>query len=206
MSDDGWRSLSREDFEQALADMGHVVDVSVNDLMLVADKARKHAMLRRKETVLIEDLMSQPVETVTPETTLGDAAELMLTRRVSGLPVVDPDKKLVGIITEADFLCAIGVPCHHPAQNLWQRLEDMFSARTPELHEPNEPVASVMTRNVVSVKARQILHEAVEAMKVNQVKRLVVVDGQQSPIGMITRSDLVRAFFKRYKKSGDSDA
>ena len=48
--------------------------------------------------------MSQPVRTVHPQTPLADAAHLMVTERISGLPVVDDAGALVGIITEADFL------------------------------------------------------------------------------------------------------
>lgn len=205
MSDKERQSLSREDFEQALDEMGHVLDVSVNDLMEVTDKARKHAMLRRKETILIRDVMSHPVTTVAPDTTLAEAADRMLSNRVSGLPVVEQDKRLAGIITEADFLCALGVPCHQRAQNLWQRLEEIFAARTPELHEPGDNVASIMARHVVTARPEQILHDALELMKTHQVKRLVVVDEHNSPVGMITRSDLVRAFFRQLGRKGSQN-
>ena len=61
--------------------------------------------------------MSQPVRTVHPQTPLADAAHLMVTERISGLPVVDDAGALVGIITEADFLRALGVPAHQPHHN-----------------------------------------------------------------------------------------
>jgi CBS-domain-containing membrane protein len=199
MPDDEWRSLSREDFEQALEEMGHVVDVSVNDLVELTEKARRHAVLRRKESILVQGLMSQPVHTVTPDTSLADAAETLLTHRISGLPVVDPENRLVGIITEADFLCAVGIPCHHPAASLWQRLEEMFANVRPPIRDPGETVDSVMSKEVVTVGPDMLLHDALETMKAHQVKRLVVVDAQRVPIGMITRSDLVRAFFRRLR-------
>lgn len=197
MPENKWQSLSREDFEQALEEMGHVVDVSVNDLIEVTDKARKYAQLRHKETMRVGAVMSHPVKAVSPDDTLGKAAELMLAQRISGLPVVDAANRLVGIITEADFLCAIGLTCHHPSQSLWQRLEEMFSTSRHELHEPGEKVGAVMARDVVTVTPEQPLHEALEIMKARQVKRLVVVDEDHAPIGIITRSDLVRTFFRR---------
>ena len=49
-------------------------------------------------------IMTRPVITVTPDTTIAEAATTMLQRHVSGLPVVDPTGKLVGIISEGDFL------------------------------------------------------------------------------------------------------
>ena len=49
-------------------------------------------------------IMTRPVVTVTPETTIVDAANLMLQRHVSGLPVVDGAGKLVGVVSEGDFI------------------------------------------------------------------------------------------------------
>lgn len=201
MAEDPWCALSREDFEQALDEMGSVVDVTVNDLIQITDRARKHAQLRRTESMLIRNLMSRPVQTITADAPLSEAAHLLLTGRISGLPVVDRDDHLIGIITEADFLCAVGVPCHPPTHNLWQTLEGMFS-QPLQLREPSENVGALMVVDVITVRPQQTLHEAVEAMKTHRVKRLVVIDNQRTPIGMITRSDLVRVFFERVRGKG----
>jgi CBS-domain-containing membrane protein len=198
MTEDQWGALSREDFEQALDEMGSVVDVTVNDLIQITDKARRHAQLRRTESILIENLMSRPVRTIMADAPLSEAAHLLLTGHISGLPVVDRENHLTGIITEADFLCAIGLPCHQPTHNLWQTLEGMFS-QPLQLREPSENVGALMVVDVITVQPRQTLHDAVAAMKTHRVKRLVVVDDQRTPVGMITRSDLVRVFFERVR-------
>jgi len=204
MSRDELQPPRREDFEQALDEMGHVVDVSVNDLIEVADRARKHALLRERETLRVHDVMSKSVETIRPDMSLGEAADKMLYHGVSGLPVVDSDNRLTGLITEADLLGAIGLPCHHPAQSFWRSLECMFSARPLQLHEPEEPVQTVMTRSVITVGANESLHGAIATMKEHQVKRLVVIDDNGSPIGMVTRSNLVRAFFHRVRQARET--
>jgi CBS domain-containing membrane protein len=204
MSDDKWCSLAREDFEHALEDMNTVVDVTVNDLIHLTEKARKHAQLRRTESMLVEDLMSHPVHTIQADASLGEAASVLLSQRISGLPVVNKNKHLIGLITEADFLCAIGVPCHLPTHNLWQTLSGMFS-QPVQLHEPNENVGALMVTEVVTVRSEQTLHDAVEAMKSHRVKRLVVVDAQRTPVGMLTRSDLVRVFFERVSETENGD-
>jgi CBS domain-containing protein len=51
----------------------------------------------------IGEVMSKPTQTISPEATIGEAAEIMLSRKISGLPVVDADGRLVGIITESDI-------------------------------------------------------------------------------------------------------
>jgi CBS-domain-containing membrane protein len=201
MSKDKWCSLAREDFEHALDEMGSVIDVSVNDLIQLTEKARRHAQMRRAESLLVKNLMSQPLHTIQAHVSLGEAAQVLLSERISGLPVVDTAGHLIGIITEADFLSAIGVPCHPPTHNFWQTLSGMFS-QPLHLHEPNENVGALMVSEVVTAQPEQTLHEAVAAMKSHRVKRLVVVDEQHAPVGMLTRSDLVRVFFERIRDTG----
>lgn len=200
MSEEKWCILAREDFEHALDDMGSVIDVSVNDLIQITEKARRHAQMRRTELVLVENLMSQPVQTIQAHASLGEAAGVLLSKRISGLPVVDATGRLTGIITEADFLSAVGVPCHPPTHNFWQTLSGMFS-QPLQLHEPNENVGALMVSDVITAQPEQTLHDAVAAMKSHRVKRLVVVDGQRKPVGMLTRSDLVRVFFERIRET-----
>ena len=52
----------------------------------------------------IEDAMTTPVETVRPETSLKDAADIFAVRGIGGVPVVDEDQRIVGVITEADIM------------------------------------------------------------------------------------------------------
>ena len=143
--------------------------------------------------------MTQPVKTVHPDCTLSDAAHLLVSAKISGLPVVDDDSKLVGIITEADFLHALGVPSHQPGHSLWQTLENMFH-RQVQAREPEGVVADLMTKNVVTITPQHSLHQVLDVMKQNQVKRVIVCDENQHAVGMITRSDLVRIFFDHFNK------
>ena len=200
MPDEKWCSLAREDFEHALDDLGSIVDVSVNDLIKLTEQARKHAQIRHAEALQIDNLMGQPVHTIHADSSLGEAARVLLSERISGLPVVNTANRLIGLITEADFLNAIGVPCHLPSQNFWQTLSSMFS-QPLHLHEPSENVGALMVTEVITIQPNQTLHEAVESMKSHRVKRLVVVDKHHAPVGMLTRSDLVRVFFQRFQEA-----
>jgi CBS domain-containing membrane protein len=125
-----------------------------------------------------------------------------VTHRISGLPVVDNDGRLRGVITEADFLRTLGVPSHHPTHSLWQTLEAMFRHHSA-IQEPAATVAEVMVTDVVTATQAQTLHDVLELMKKNRIKRLVVCDDARRVVGMITRSDLVRVFFDRLWRPGD---
>ncbi len=95
--------LVREDFVHALAEVNTFVDINVEDLMELHAKAEKHARIRMNESMRVSELMSQSVKTVRHDSSLSDAAHLLVVNKISGLPVIDASDKLVGIITEADF-------------------------------------------------------------------------------------------------------
>lgn len=191
--------LQANDFVRALQEMGTYIDVSVDDLMALHLKAEKYARMRKREGRLVEDLMTQPVKTVYPDCTLSEAAHLLVSFKISGLPVVDHDSKLVGIITEADFLRGLGVPSHQPSHSVWQTLENMFH-QSVEILEPAGVVADLMMTDVVTITPQHSLQQVLDVMKHHQIKRVIVCDEAEYVVGMITRSDLVRMFFDHFKK------
>lgn len=193
----------RADYQQALQSMDTFLDITVDDLMTLAQRAEQLASRRATRAIGVSQVMSQPVRTVHPQTPLGEAAHLMVSERISGLPVVDDSGLLVGIITEADFLRALGVPAHQPHHTLWQTLESVVShlIHHGEAEAPNAPVTEHMVKHVVCVRPEQDLQDVIEVMKRNSVKRVVVCDDMRRVLGMITRSDLVRVFFDRYTRA-----
>lgn len=197
------RKPSREDFERALGSMDTFVDIGVNDLMTLAERAQHFAGQRAAESLTVARIMSQPVRVVDTQTTMSQAAHLMVTERISGLPVVDDAEQLVGIITEADFLRGLGVPAHQPTHNLWQTLESMFShlAHHAEVESPEDPVSEHMVRDVVCASPDHNVDDVLSLMKQRRVKRVLVCDTERHVVGMVTRSDLVRIFFDRYMQA-----
>lgn len=124
----------------------------------------------------VVDLMTTDVIQVSPDTPIKDAARLMFRNRVSGLPVVDSDAKLVGIITEADFL----------------RLE--VSRNEAESPEPIDTVGQVMSDGVVTIGSASLVVDAAKIMVVQEIKRLPVVDDEGRILGVISRGDIVSVF------------
>ena len=198
------RGPTRDDYERALKSMDTFIDVGVDDLMTLAERARHFAAQRATESLKVSNIMSRPVRLVSAQTTMSEAAHVMVEQRISGLPVVDDAERLVGIITEADFLRGLGLPSHHPSQNLWQTLESLFShlARHGELEGPQDPVAEHKVRDVVCATADQYIDNVIALMKQHRVKRVLVCDGERRVVGVVTRSDLIRIFFDRYRKDG----
>jgi CBS-domain-containing membrane protein len=192
------QKLQPNDFVMALQEMGTYVDVSINDLLHIQKLAEKYSRLRNTEGVLVAKLMSQPVVTVRPDSSLSDAAHLLVKHKISGLPIVSDQDKLIGIITEADFLRALGVPSRHPGHSVWQTLENIFN-QPVQVSDTEGLVSDLMMKNVITISPHRSLNNALEKMKQHQIKRLVVCDDAQRVIGMITRSDLISLFFDHFK-------
>jgi len=188
--------LQREDFQNALKEFDTYIDVNLEDLMMITKTAQKYAELRQMEQILVSDIMTTDVATVSPDTSLRDAATKLLELRISGLPVLGQSGELVGIVTEADFLSALGIPCHHPAHSVWQTLESMFNSQPAQSVAPKK-VADIMSPQTVTIAADRTLHDVIDTMKRHHVKRLVVTDNNIQVIGIITRSNLVKILLRQ---------
>ncbi|HSJ49253.1 MAG TPA: CBS domain-containing protein [Gammaproteobacteria bacterium] len=195
--------LMREDFAKALREMNTFLDITADDLMELNRRAAQHARQRARESVPVSQLMTTPVTTVRADCSLAEAAHLLVEKRISGLPVVDREDRLIGLVTEADFLRAMGLPSHQPHHSVWQTLESLFQHQD-RVRDPEGTVADLMIPDVVTVRAEHTLHEALDIMKKHRIKRLVVADEERRVQGIITRSDLVRVFFDRIRKSSDT--
>jgi CBS domain-containing membrane protein len=188
-----------EDYQRALKSMQTFIDITADDLMTLAQRAVYYAGIRENESIIISEIMTQPVHVIPPDTRMSEAAHILITRRISGLPIVNEEQKLIGILTEADFLRDLGVPFLHPSQNLWQTLESLFS-QTPA-HITNDRaddlVKNHMTSDVITIQPDKDVHTALDLMKQHLVKRLLVCEDSKV-VGVVTRSDLIRLFFARY--------
>jgi len=197
MSGSTEKELQAVDFRNALKDLDTYIDVSVDDLMQINRLATQHAHLREAEQILVRDLMTADVLTVQPDTPVKDAAGILINKRISGLPVLNNNNQLVGIVTEADFLTAMGIPSHHPSHSLWQTLESMFKNHQHRQIQKPHYISEIMITDVVTIEENDILENVIEKMQQRHVKRLVVTDEQQHVKGIITRSNLVQVLLQR---------
>ncbi len=147
----------------------------------------------------VAEVMTQPVITVTPETTIAEAARLMLQHRISGLPVVAASGEVIGVVTEGDLLrrAETGTERRHAR---W--LEFLISPGRLARDYSNahaRKVGEVMTADVVAVAPQDSLDEVVRLMERRHVKRLPVVDGERL-VGIVSRANLVRALVHNLAK------
>src|ERR1700692_217478 len=137
-------------------------------------------------------IMTRPVITITPETTIVEAANTMLQPHVSGLPVTDAAGKLVGIISEGDFLRRSEIGTQRKRGRFLKFILGPGKAATDFVHEHGRKVAEIRTPQPLTITEDTALQEIVELMEKNNVKRLPVMRGDKI-VGIVSRANLLQA-------------
>lgn len=101
--------LESEDLQAALEELHQYVDITEEDLKKIYAIALRHAKVRLTLKVPVKDVMTMNVICISKDADVHEAARIMSENRISGLPVVDEDKHLIGIVTEADILYSTGM-------------------------------------------------------------------------------------------------
>ena len=140
----------------------------------------------------IRSVMSTHVVTVSPETTLKDAAARLVRYGISGLPVVDDDGRLLGILSEADILAKEAGSARGSSSPRGGMLGWLIGDAPPR-HLDARTVADAMTSPAVTIGPERTAREAAVRMLAEDVNRLPVIEGD-TLVGIVSRADLVRAF------------
>ena len=130
----------------------------------------------------VGDVMTSEVTTISGDAPLKEAAMVMVHAGISGIPVVDDGGRIVGIITEADFVAA-------EADRSWGRQRKRLLANFFGEAEPHTAsvVADVMTKNPHTIDSASSVTEAARRMTDLGVKRLPVVTPDGTLSGIISR-------------------
>ena len=135
-------------------------------------------MITTQRELRAGDLMTIDPVVVAADAPIEEAERLILDNRVSGLPVVDHDGALVGVVSQTDFMHLANPDVrnliHHKASGI--------------------RVGEVMSRPPVTVLLSTPLAEAAHIMRAEQVHRVVVVDNEQRPLGVLSAMDFVTLF------------
>lgn len=141
----------------------------------------------------IKDLMTTNVLTVRVTTQLKDAARLLAEHRISGLPVVDDDGRVLGVLSEGDILYKETGMKDRPG--FFERLLS-GPATGFELKLAARTVGEAMSAPAVTIGPTRPVTVAATTMIDEGVNRLPVVDDEGRLVGIVTRADLVRAFVR----------
>ena len=144
----------------------------------------------------VSDVMTQPLLSVTPETPLQEAVQLINDHHVSGLPVVDVQGSLIGELSEQDLMVRESGVDAGPYVML---LDSVIYLRNPlnwdrQVHQVlGTSVNDLMRKDVHSCQGDLPLPKAASLLHERGTQRLFVLDAAKKPVGVVTRGDVVRA-------------
>jgi CBS domain-containing protein len=159
------------------------------------DAVGGHLSSRIGVDMLVQDVMTKDVVSITKYESIMQVANILTEKNISGLPVVDKEKKLIGIITQADILSMVGVGREHTFKDL---LKYMLGEPLP-VRRLGDHVGDIMTSPALTIKPDANIAEAVRIMDEKRIRRLTVVDDTNTLIGILTRADILKAVIKKLK-------
>lgn len=182
--------ISDEDIYEAMRDIQGYLDITPGDFKEVYLKAFRHAIERLTRGVKAEEVMTRDVAHVTRQTPLKDVARIMAVRGVSGVPVLESDSKVAGVISEKDFLAAMGA---RVAKSIMEVVAQCLGGNSC-LAAPSRAKSAedIMNRPAVTVGPETPVIEVADILTRNRINRVPVVDSDGHLIGIVSRADVVR--------------
>jgi CBS domain-containing membrane protein len=180
--------ISEEDFRAAIKELKSYVDVTEQDLETIYTIAVKHSKKRMALMASVEKVMTREVVSVKKDHTIHELSRLMAEKKLSGIPVVDDENHVIGMLSEADILHLAGVDKNHKFRDI---VRYMIGELSPK-HSEGETAGDIMTSPAITAKPDDHLSDVAKILDQKGIKRLPVVDDQNKLIGIISRADIIR--------------
>jgi len=144
--------------------------------------------------MLVKDTMCVDVKTCKPDTPIKDIATIMCFNKISGLPVVDDNDYVVGVISEKDILCSMFPDMRELVESgAKPNFEDMEKDYHSVL---GKKVEDLMTNTVATVSPDMPILRAASMMWIRKIRRIPVVDGDNKLVGILSMGDVHKAVFQ----------
>ncbi|KXZ49688.1 hypothetical protein GPECTOR_20g545 [Gonium pectorale] len=146
----------------------------------------------------VRDVMSSGrLFTCRPEDTVDSALELLVANRITGLPVVDPDNRVVGVVSDFDLLALDSMGRVNEDQNLFPSADQSWQAfkevKKMLAKSAGKKIKDVMTPQPITVRPETNLNDATSILITKKIRRLPVVDAEGRLVGLISRGNIVKA-------------
>jgi len=183
--------LKEEDILEAMRAIPGYLDITPGDFKEIYRLAFQHALERLSRDVSAAEIMTTDVVAVYPDTPVAEVAAAMGKRGVSGLPVVDAENKVVGMISEKDFLSRMGVK---ESQNFMSLVANCLKTKGCVAL----PIKAALAKDIMSSPAITVLPETpvrtiAATLTANRINRVAVTDPEGRLLGLVSRGDIVKA-------------
>ncbi|MEN8906071.1 MAG: CBS domain-containing protein [Clostridiales bacterium] len=141
----------------------------------------------------VKDVLKRHLFTVKPNDNIKKAMQLLCYNKISGLPVIDDDNKLIGMISEKDILKAMYLSPQ-------EYHEYGYAAYNDERYKDimYNKVSTIMSSTLITVNSDAAILKVASLMLLNKVRRVAVVDKEGKLIDVISQGDIHLAIFNKY--------
>lgn len=184
--------LSDEDVMAAMKAMMGYIDITPGDFREVYQVAYALAQERMMTALKAADVMTTPVYAINADTDLTAAAELLAEHGISGAPVTDGGGRIIGVVSEKDFLRGMGADRSGSfMQVVAHCLKNKGCMAAPMV---GLTAGDIMTAPAITAPSDISIADVSALLMENTINRLPIADAEGRPAGIVTRSDLVNAF------------
>ena len=181
-----------EDLDAVLSRYDQLLDISRDDLGNLVQQAEMHAYRRRFGEITCAAIMSRDVVAVQPGTPLAEAWRLLRRHDIRALPVIDPARRVIGMVSDLDFIRNPELEPHPGIESRFRRILRRTVGRQPG---PPEVVGQIMPPAIRTVAEGMHVAELVPLMADAGLRHVPVVDGEGRLSGIIAQSDLIAALY-----------
>ncbi|TFW15365.1 HPP family protein [Duganella callida] len=181
-----------EDLDAVLKQYNQVLDISRDDLEALFLQTEQRAYNRRFGIISCADIMSRDIVSAEFGTGLGEAWAAMRAHRVAALPVLNRARRVIGIVTQTDFLEHGGLDDYGSIRQQLRR----FLRKSGVTHtEKAEVVGQIMSARPTTARVDTPISDLVPLMADSGFHHIPIVDAEQRFVGIVTQSDLVAALY-----------
>lgn len=182
--------ISDDDILEAMKEIEGYLDITFSDFRELYHSASRYALERLMNLVKAKDIMTKEVIRARKDTPLTKVAEAMASHGISGVPVVENDGQVIGIISEKDFLVRIGSESSGSCMDIIARyLKNKGCVAAPMRQQH---AGEIMTIPVITVNEDTPVSEIMNIFSQRKVNRVPVLDQEMKLTGIITRADALR--------------
>lgn len=185
--------ISEHDVIEAMKLIQGYIDITPGDFKEVYQAAYALAIKRLFNTLTADNIMTKSVLVVDQEMALVQAAALLAEKQISGAPVVNRDGRIIGIVSEKDFLKEMGFGARPSFMQIATHCLNNQGCMIGKLH--NRTVGDIMTRPPITGAPEMTIGTISALFAERQINRLPIVDADERPVGIVTRTDLAHSFY-----------
>ncbi len=186
--------ISKQDIELALKGSDSFVDITATELSHLLSNAEMNTFKRIRGDICCADIMVRDIISVDYGTEVEDAWQLIQTKKLKVIPVVDNSNRVIGIITWHDFFKHINLNAYDSLQEQFRR----FIRRTANI-ETNKPeaVGHIMTQSVITLPETTHIVELIPLMSLQGHRQIPIINKEHRLVGMVYQANLVAALYNQ---------